>query len=192
MSTELRNFMSRTTMLNRDEIEYASSLFKPLHIKKKQHLFMAGEICKLASYCEKGCFRKYIINDKGDEVVVDFYIEDYWVGDLASLINRTPTQYYFQALEDSYLQVLPFNEWDKLNNDLPNLRVARQKHELKNHDATMTLLTFEKYASVDEKYSKLLMRFPGILNRVPSLYIASYLGIKPESFSRMKRKLAGK
>ena len=192
MSSELRDFMLRTTMLTKAEIDYASSFFKPLTIKKKQHLFMAGEICKLAAYCEKGCFRKYIINDKGDEVVVDFFIEDYWVGDLASLINRKPTPYNFQALEDSQMQVLPFAEWDRLNNEMPNLRVARQSHELRNHDATMTLLTFEKHASVEEKYEKMLTRFPGLLNRISSIHIASYLGIKPESFSRMKRKLAGK
>jgi len=192
MSLVLKNVLQRNVPFTNNELEYVYSHFKELIIKKKQHLFLAGEICKLASYCEKGCFRKYAINDKGDEVVVDFAIEDYWVGDLASLINRTPTPYNFQALEDCTMQVMAFADWDRLGNEIPKFKEARRRMELKNHDTTMALLTFEKYATVEEKYIHLLKRFPGLPNRIPSIHIASYLGIKPESFSRLKRKFAGR
>jgi len=174
------------------EMEYILPYFREVIIPKKKHLFVAGEICKLASYCEKGCFRKYLVNDKGDEIVVDFAVEDYWVGDLASLINKTPTLYSFQALEDCTMQVMPYTEWERISDEIPRFKTARQAKELRSHSAAVELLAIEKYADAEEKYLKLLQRFPGITNRIPSIHIASYLGIKPESLSRLKRKFAGR
>jgi len=192
MSLSVRRAMLKTAPFTEAELDHITSFFSERIVRKKEHLFHAGEICKLASYCEKGCFRKYYVNNDGEEVVVDFAVEDYWVGDLASLINRTPTLYSFQALEESTMQVMPYTDWERLNRELPRFEEARRKKELRSHSVAVELLAVEKYASAEEKYERLLNRFPGITNRVPAVHIASYLGIKPESLSRLKRKFAGK
>ena len=192
MSLAVRQAMLKVAPFTGEELDYIVSYFKEIVIPKKKHLFVAGEICKLAPYCEKGCFRKYYVNDKGEEIVVDFAIEDYWVADLASLINRTPTPYNFQALEDSLMQVMPYTDWERIGEEIPKFKQARQQKELRSHSVAVEMLTVEKYADAEEKYQRLLKRFSGITNRVPAIYIASYLGIKPESLSRLKRKFAGR
>jgi len=174
-----------------DELEYFVSHFREELLPKKKFLFRAGEICKLAVFCEKGCFRQYYVNNNGDEIVVDFAVEEYWIGDLASLINKVPTPYNFQALEDCVLQVMPYSEWERLSDEIPKFKQARQYKEQRKLGVITEMLAVEKYASAEEKYERLLKRFPGITNRVSALHIASYLGIKPESLSRLKRKFAG-
>jgi CRP-like cAMP-binding protein len=191
MPLAVRQAMLKTAPFTETELDYIVSHFTERIIPKKEHLFNAGEICKVAAYCEKGCFRKYFVNNEGEEIVVDFAIEDYWVGDLPSLINRTPTLYNFQALEDSFMNIMPYSDWERLNREIPKFNDARKQKELRSHSVAVEMLTIEKYASSEEKYQKLLQRFPGITNRVAAIHIASYLGIKPESLSRLKRKFAG-
>lgn len=187
MSEALRQSMKRFVQLSEAEYDYVLSHFRQQTIRKKEHIFRAGEICKLAVYCERGCFRKYYLNDEGEDIVLDFAIEDYWIGDLNSLYNKVPTPYSFQALEDGILQVAPISDWEKISVELPEFGKKRYAKENRSHNITAELLTFEKYASAEEKYEKLLQRFPGITNRIAGKYIASYLGIKPESLSRLKK-----
>lgn len=178
--------------LSEAELTYVLSHFKEKSLSKKEHLFVTGEICKFAAYCEEGCFRKYYVNDKGEDIVVDFAIEDYWVGDLNSLINRVPTSYNFQALENCRVQVISAADWDKISEEVPAFGKARYAKEKRSHNQAVEQLTLEKYATAEEKYQKMIKRFPHIENRVAAIHIASYLGIKPESLSRMRKKFAGK
>lgn len=192
MSDALRQSMKRFVQLTEAEYDYILSHFRRQAVRKKEHIFRAGEICKLAVYCEEGCFRKYYLNDEGEEIVVDFAIEDYWIGDLNSLYNRVPTPFSFQALEDSILQVAPISDWEKISMEIPEFGKMRYAKEKRHYNKNVELLTLEKFASAAEKYEKLLERFPGITNRVAGKYIASYLSIKPESLSRLKKLTAGK
>lgn len=187
MSEALRQSMKRFVRLTETEYAYVLSHFTQQTISKKAHIFRAGEICKWAVYCEKGVFRKYYVNDEGEDVTVDFAIEDYWIGDLNSLYNKVPTPYNFQALEDSVLQIATISDWKRISIELPEFGKQRYAKENRNHGKTHELLTFEKYATAEEKYEMLLKRFPGLTNRIAGKYIASYLGIKPESLSRLKR-----
>lgn len=192
MSDTFKQAMKNTVQLQESQYEYILSFFECQNLDKKEHLFVAGEICKLIVFCEKGCFRKYYVNDKGNDVVVDFAIENYWVGDLNSLVNKVPTSFNFQALEDCILQVTPFTTWEKITAEIPALGKERYAKEIRSHRQTTEQLTLEKYATAEEKYERLLQRFPGIINRVAGIHIASYLGIKPESLSRMRKKFAGR
>lgn len=187
MSEALRQSMKKFVQLRETEYDYVLSHFRQQTIRKKEHIFRAGEICKLAVYCERGCFRKYHVNDQGEDIVVGFAIEDYWVGDLNSLYNKVPTAYNFQALEDCILQIAPISDWEKISIELPEFGKKRYAKENRNHNKTVEQLTFEKYATAEEKYEKMLQRFPGITNRVAGIHIASYLGIRLETLSRLKK-----
>ena len=192
MSIVLRQAFKKIARLTEAEYDYILSYFRQQTIRKKEHVFVAGEICKLAVYCEQGCFRKYYVNDRGEDIVVDFAVEDYWIGDLNSLINKVPTLYSFQALEDCIVQVTAYSNWEKFSSEIPEFRRERYAKENRNHSKSVEQLVIEKYASAEEKYERMMQRFPGITNRVAAIHIASYLGIKPESLSRLKKKFAGK
>ena len=89
MSEMLRLQMQKMTAVNDEEFDYIYSYFKRKEIPKKEHVLKVGQICNALNFCEKGCFRSYYITEQGEEIVVDFLLEDYWVGDLYSLINPT-------------------------------------------------------------------------------------------------------
>src|SRR4051812_29994250 len=103
MSKALKQTMQKIVPLTEEEFERILSFFKPKEVSKKEFILKAGAVCNVLNFCEKGCFRNFYVNNEGEEIIVDFAMEDYWVGDLFSLINRVPTKYNLQALEDSLL-----------------------------------------------------------------------------------------
>lgn len=186
----VRDKLKSLAKLTEAEYDRFLSYFNERHVRRKEHVFVAGEVCKLAMYCEQGFFRKYMIGRGGEELVQDFAMEGHWIGDLASLNNRVPTPYHYQALEDCVVQVMPFTTWERLSAELPAFASGRYAQENRTHARAVELLALEKHASVEEKYMRLLERFPGIATRVAAVHIASYLGIRPESLSRLRSRLA--
>ena len=182
--------MNKIASLNEEEFAYIFSFYRHMHIRKKEHLLRPGQVCNYMYYCEKGCFRKYDITEEGKEIVVDFAVEDYWVGDPFSLVNRSPTKYNLQALEDSDLYGITYTDYLGICNKLPKMQQGYTMFVGRNNNAIVDILAHSKSASAEERYKKLLERFPGLPNRVAANYIASYLGIEPASLSRLKKKFA--
>ncbi|MCP1383689.1 Crp/Fnr family transcriptional regulator [Runella salmonicolor] len=178
--------------MTEQQYAYVLSHFSCRQLKKKDYLYTHGEICKYVVFCEEGCFRKFFLDTNGNEIVVEFNIEGYWIGDLHSRVNKVPTKFFFQALEDSTLQVAGVADWDKLASEIPSLAEVRTKVEKRNHHADIEQLMLQKYGTAEEKLDFLMKKLPGITNRIAGKYIASYLGIEPESYSRLKNKLTRK
>jgi CRP-like cAMP-binding protein len=192
MSELLRLHMKKIAGVTDDEFEYIFSFFRRQDVPKKYYVLKIGQVCNYLNFCEKGCFRNYYVADDGEEVVVDFAIEDYWVGDIYSLINRVPTKYNQQALEDSIIYAVPFESFRTLCKEIPGLQEGYMMRAGRNNNAVVDLLAQSKHASAEERYLKMLERFPGLPNRVAANYIASYLGIQPASLSRLKKKFAAR
>src|SRR4051812_36070279 len=75
-------------------------------LRKKEHFLSAGDVCNSMNYVNKGCLRRYVLAENGKESILNFAIEDWWIGDLESMHTRKPSPYYIQALEDSELLLL--------------------------------------------------------------------------------------
>jgi CRP-like cAMP-binding protein len=192
MSELLKSQMKRMCSITDEEFDVVFSLFEEKEIAKREHVLRSGQICNYLNFCEKGCFRNYYVTPEGEEVVVDFAIEDYWVGDLYSLINRVATKYNFQATEDSVIQSISFTDFRQACTDNPKLYEGYIMRAGRNNNAVVDLLAHSKHSSAEDRYLKMLERFPGIVNRVAANHIASYLGIQPASLSRLKKKFAGR
>jgi len=192
MSEMLKQQMQRMCAITDAEFDAVFPLFVRKEIAKKEHVLRAGQICNHLNFCERGCFRNYYVTPEGEEVVVDFAVEDYWVGDLYSLINRVPTKYNFQALEDSLIHAISFADFRQACVDNPKLQEGYMMRAGRNNNAVVDLLAHTKHSSAEDRYLKMLERLPGIANRVAANYIASYLGIQPASLSRLKKKFAGR
>jgi CRP-like cAMP-binding protein len=189
---KIRAFMQGKGGMSNNDFDYSMSYFKELQLKKKQHFLFAGEICKQIAYVNRGCLRHYFINPKGEEHIIYFAFEDWWVGDLSSFFSHTPTVYNLQALEDCELLTISSADFTRLCEERPKFNELYNAKTRNAYTSYIDKLRNEKAESPEEKYLKLLEKSPLVLQRIPLIYIASYLGIKPESLSRLRKRLAAK
>ena len=175
--------------LNDEEINLYLSFLRTRSIGKKEHLLVAGEICTNIAYVNKGCLRRYIMDEHSKETILNFALEDYWIGDLESFIYQKPSIYYVQALEQCDLLLISRENFQRANEELPKFKVFHDNKVQRNHYAALKRLSIAKSATPEEKYISLMKDQPHLFSRIPLHYIAAYLGIEPESLSRLRKRI---
>jgi len=175
--------------LNDEEINLYLSFLRTRSIGKKEHLLVAGEICTNIAYVNKGCLRRYIMDEHSKETILNFALEDYWIGDLESFIYQKPSIYYVQALEQCDLLLISRENFQRANEELPKFKVFHDNKVQRNHYAALKRLSIAKSATPEEKYISLMKDQPRLFSRIPLHYIAAYLGIEPESLSRLRKRI---
>ena len=181
--------LRNTAHLTDQEIQETFTFFERRPVKRKEYLLRAGEVCRVRSYINKGCFRRYMIDDHGKDVIINFGFEEWWVGDLESFDNHEPSVYFVQALEDSEVFCIDEKNLKLLFEAVPKFRVFDTQKIEKSHYAMLKRLAMMQSSSPEEKYKSLIEKYPQVFQRVPLHYIASYLGIEPESLSRLRKRL---
>jgi CRP-like cAMP-binding protein len=111
--TLLAYFRQRIT-LTADEVALMESVFIPRHLEKGELLLREGEIAKYGAFVAKGCLRSYVVDNKGKEHVVQFAPENWWLSDTNSMLQKTPTLFFMDALEPSDLLLLDVPSHQKL------------------------------------------------------------------------------
>ena len=155
---------------------------------KKEFLLQQGDVCNKVSFINSGCMRMFY-NVEGEENTVQFFFGDSWYTDYASFLTGQPTFENMQALENS--EVVQFKKADlyRLYNSMPVFdRVGRVFAE--NAYLSISLLNQMKTNEEPEiRYLNLLKTRPELVQQIPQHYIASYLGIKPETLSRIRKRI---
>ena len=173
------------------ELEKASitDAYSLTTVKKKAFLFEQGKACSLEAFVVDGSFRVFYIDHKGFEHVLYFAFKNWWAGDIASFNSGEPSNLIIQALEDSTVLTIDFKKKEQLLEQVPKLeklfRIIAQNHLTVLQKRF--LLTISSNAA--NRYQELIERHPGIEQLVPQHQIASYLGIRAESLSRMKNQM---
>ena len=178
--------ISRFVTLTPEEIQYFTSTLKEKKLKKRQFLVQEGDVCRSTYFVNKGCLRSYYTDKDGVEHNIQFSIEDWWAGDMASFITQKPSKISVIALEDSDLLVLDrqvqedvFAKIPKFErffrNLLQNAFVSAQERILANLSET-----------AEERYLNFRKKYPEMDRRLPQNQIASFLGVTPESLSRIR------
>ena len=188
----LRSHILKRITLTEEECKRYTSYFIPKKIRKHQFLLQEGELCKYITFVSRGCLRQYTIDVKGEEHVVQFAIEDWWISDLFSFLSGENSTYNIDALEDSELLLLERTAHEQLCNDIPKFDRFFRLLLQNNYVANQKRITASISQPADERYLSLQKTYPNIVQRVPQSQIASYLGITPQSLSRIRKKLAGK
>jgi len=111
--------VARFITLTPEEEQYFISLLKVKKLRKKQYLLQEGDICRHEYFVNKGCLRTYTIDEKGQEHIIQFAIEDWWTGDMYSFLTQTPARYTIDAIEDSELFCLEKNALEELYTKVP-------------------------------------------------------------------------
>jgi CRP-like cAMP-binding protein len=180
----------RKVVLTEEQFNTYASFFQPKKIKKGAFLLSEGEVDKYLAFVVKGCLRLYTIDNKGKEHIMQFAPENWWISDMDSLSKGTPSLYFIDALEDSDLLLIEGASQEKALCDIQPLTFFFQQLMQNRQLASQKRIIHSMSASAEERYLDFLKTYPSINQRVPQHMIASYLGITPESLSRIRKQVA--
>jgi CRP-like cAMP-binding protein len=170
--------------------EAIKAFFIPKKLRKRQYLLQEGDVCKHLTFIAKGLLRTYNVDDKGDEHMSVFGWEGWWLSDFNSFLSGEPAVFNIDAIEDSELLLISRENYEALTLAVPIMdryfRILYQNSIVTKERRLMSSITH----SAEEKYVKLAESNPKMIERVPQNLIASYLGIAPETLSRIKKNLA--
>lgn len=179
----------KVSLTDRDK-ETIQTFFISKKLRKRQYLLQEGNVCKYLTFIAKGLLRTYNVDDKGDEHMSVFGWEGWWLSDFNSFLTGEPAVFNIDAIEDSELLMISKENYEALTLAVPIMdryfRILYQNSIVTKERRLMSSITH----SAEEKYVKLAESNPKMIERVPQNLIASYLGIAPETLSRIKKNLA--
>jgi CRP-like cAMP-binding protein len=185
----LEAYVRRCIQPTEEEMDYFVRQFRYKKFEKKVHLLQKGEVCDFEGFILKGCIRSYYIDVNGFEVTLNFSVEDWWVGDVASFHDKTPSQIFFETLEPTELLLLSLEKKEELLARYPKFE-RMYRLMMQRSLAVMADRLFATIAKpAQERYIDFLERYPQIPQRVPQHYIASYLGVSPEFLSKIRSRM---
>lgn len=188
----LTTFLTSNIDIDKNILDKLVQNCKTIKISKGNFLLRQGEICKHSFFVESGLLRQYSIDNKGKEHILQFAPETWFVTDRESVYFNQPSNYFIQALEDSTVLQIDENFIVQLAQQNKSFLEFNNKllhnHIRHLHKRVTQLLS----ATAEERYLDFIKIYPDILLRVPQSMVASYLGITPESLSRVRKDLAAK
>jgi CRP-like cAMP-binding protein len=158
-------------------------------LKSGEFLIREGDVCKYESFVVLGCLKAYKEDTEGNEHVLDFLIEEWWADDLYSFLTQTPSTSSVRAIEDCELLQISKDDLETLYQQVPKFerffRLLFQKAYIAQREQINQMLSI----SAEERYIQFLKRKPYAPERFPQKDIASYLGVTPQFFSSLKKKV---
>ena len=189
MQIQISSMIAENLPLSQEEAQLVDELI-PVKTFSKGHLLLEeGQVARRCFFLIEGCVRSFQLLD-GVEHTTAIYLEEDSIASMDSYLQQKPANHYLECLETSTLAVLPFDNEKKLYQRIPQLEslcrdymeaafAAQQAHYA-------SLLLF----SAELRYKKIMETQPKLIHRVPQYILASYLGIKAESLSRIRKRIA--
>jgi len=180
--------INRFLPLTDDDTDAILSAIQYQEVKKKDYLLRQDAVCNANYFILKGCFRQYYIDNKGDEKIIHFGIDNWWITDYDSLDRRKPSQYFIQAVEPSEIAVLDIRVQEELFRKVPGLERYFRMVNQRAYAAALQRIRYIYDFSGEERYNHFSKLFPEFLQRIPQYMVASYLGFSPEFLSKIRAK----
>jgi CRP-like cAMP-binding protein len=176
--------------LTEEQQELIKNYLTVKKIRKRQYLLQEGDVCKCVAFVEKGAMRLYRVNEDGSEHIVWFALEGAFMTDLYSFLTNEPSAYNIDAIEDSEVVLITRFSSDELRIRSPQYQefifqaTSEAYIQLERRISSTISLTLE------ERYRELTSNYPDIIQRLPQHMIASYMGLTPETLSRVRKRIS--
>jgi CRP-like cAMP-binding protein len=183
-----QRILSRYAQIPELEWKAFETFIRQRFVKKNSHLLKPDQVSRQLSFVSRGLLRMYKLND-GMEINTAFFPELSLADSFVSFMRQQPSEYGIQALEDTNLLTVSYDAMEKLgarNNCWRELALGASIFKLTQKENRETLLT---HSSAEERYLNFLKKCPQLASRIPQYHLASYLCIKPESLSRIRKGL---
>lgn len=191
MSLILDNIAKHISLTSEEEQLFLSKT-ETRKVKAKTILQNAGKICKDGYFVNSGLLRSFNINDNIVEHVMSFACEGWWISDMYSLLSQKPGNLFIEVLEDAEIVVLSKENQEQLYLEIPKLerffRILTENSLVANQERLMDNLSL----TAEERYEKFCKKYPTLIQKLPQKQIASYIGVTPEFFSKMKARMLKK
>jgi CRP-like cAMP-binding protein len=185
LRTYINNYSSQ--VITDDEFEIVKNSFFYKKWRKRQYMLQEGDICKYSAFVLKGILRQYRLDEKGDEHVIHFSLENNWMIDQESFITHKPSSTNIDAVEDTEVLLIDHVKLRYLKNTIPAILIMSDTMQSQSVIAIQKRINSSISYTASQKYTELLETFPQFIQRIPMSMIASYLGISPETISRVRK-----
>ena len=189
MHTALIQEIKKHIDLTAEDEELITTAFRYKKVRRNQVLVQPPDIAMYEHFVVRGCLVQYYLDDNGIQHTLLFAPEGWWTTDLPSFLTGQESKYHIEALEDSELLIISKQLLDKLLVKIPALnnffRVLYQNAVMAQEERLLNVLS----TKVEERYLRFVKKYPQLQNRIPQYLIASYLGVTPEFFSKVKSRI---
>nr|WP_244154065.1 Crp/Fnr family transcriptional regulator [Myroides odoratimimus] len=182
------NFERKGVTLTQEEKKLILSSFQTVYVKKKDYLLTAGAVCDFEAFVVQGCFKEYCLDEKGEEHIIHFSIEDWWLADLESYNYERPSKIFIQALEDSEVLLIKKERKEALYDEIPVLEKIYRRMTQQECIALQRRIVNKLSMDATAEYEDFCKRYPSLVQRLTNIQIASYLGISQEFLSKIRSK----
>lgn len=174
--------------INDEQKNLIKTFFTIKRLKKKQYLLQEGDICKCLSFVSKGLLKSYFSDEKGNEHINMFAFEGWWISDFNSFIHQEKAVLTIDAVENTEVLMITLENYEKMMLEVPSMdRYFRILYQNSLVTKDHRLIVSNGYTA-EEKYLQLARKNPEMMKRIPHSLIASYLGLAPETISRIRKK----
>lgn len=189
MHSFLLAVLEHVVTLEEDEKQLIRSIFKERTIKKGDFFLKAGGYNTHLGFIQKGLFRYFVYKEE-KEATLEFSKEGEFIAEYQSFTERTQSIQSIQAIEDSVLLTITYEDLQQIYNDIKNgNKIGRIVIEQRFNILMRQLLSIYMH-NPDQRYTHFIKTYPDLLQRIPQYYIASYVGVQPESLSRIRKRMS--
>lgn len=191
MQSILQNIAKHVSLTSDEEALFLSKT-ETKQFKAKTILLSSGEIANCTYFVNSGILRSFNINDNIIEHVLHFACEGWWIGDMYSYISGKPGNLFIEVLEDAEVVIITKENHQELYKEIPKLerffRILAENSLVAHQERLMDNLSL----SSEERFEKMCKKYPTLIQKVAQKHLASYIGVTPEFFSKMKSRLLKK
>jgi len=187
MHSNLLKLFSQIVELDEQEVKLIKSSFRPFFLAKGDYFLKAGQINKYVAFLQKGLVRYFVFKDE-EESTFEFTKEGEFIADYQSFNNKMPSIQNIQAIEDCEMLIINYADVQTIFNTTKNGNLIGRHIIEHRFDVMVNQLLAIYMQNHEERYKRFVEHYSDLTQRIPQYLIASFVGVKPPSLSRIRRR----